>query len=154
MQPKKHVMSSMQSGLPKQSSSCVQHDCATQSPHSLPSEGHALKPQVPARQVPEQHSGSSLQSAPSGEQAASQTPPLQLPEQHSNELPHMPPSGVHAFWQTPPTQVPLQQLGPVMQGPPLGVHWLHCAPQICSASETQMLSHEPWQQNGSWAHTC
>lgn len=66
----------------------------------------------------------------------------------------MPPSGVQAFWQTPPTHVPLQQLGPVMHGPPFGVHWLHCAPQSCTASETQMLSQACWQQNASWAQTC
>ena len=48
-------------------------------------------------QLPEQHSGSLPQVAPSGEQASWQTPPLQLPEQHSNELLHMPPSGVQAF---------------------------------------------------------
>jgi hypothetical protein len=51
-------------------------------------------------------------------------------------------------------QVPLQQSGPAMQGPPFGVHWLHCAPQSCTASETQMLSQAPLQQNGSWAQTC
>lgn len=76
MHPKKQVMSSMQSGLPKQLSSCVQQLCATQSPHSEPSEGHWLNPQVPLRQDPEQHCCPDMQAAPSGAHAGPQTPPL------------------------------------------------------------------------------
>lgn len=66
MQPKKQVTSSMQSPLPKQSSTSLQQFCAMQSLHSDPSDGHSVNPQVPPMQSPLQHSGSLPHIAPSG----------------------------------------------------------------------------------------
>jgi hypothetical protein len=63
---RKHVKSSMQSGEPKHAWICEQQFCATQSPHTLPSLGHVVKPQKPRTHWPLQHAEPSWQVLPSG----------------------------------------------------------------------------------------
>ena len=99
----------MQSGSLKQFTIWSQHDCWTQSPHGVPSEGQSgLAPQMPPLHCPLQQSAGPLHIAPSGEQLAPQNPPTQAFEQHSLKATHEAPSGLHAGLQAPPVQSPLQ----------------------------------------------
>lgn len=100
----------MHDGFCRQFRSCEQHELATQSPHSEPSDGHiGTLPQMPFVHAPAQHSVASMQPAPSCLHCCPHVPIAHTPLQQSWKFMHGPPSGSHASWQMPPTQLPEQQ---------------------------------------------
>lgn len=150
---KKQVMSSTQSGEPKQPRICAQQFSATQSPHAEPSLGQAEGPQKPATHSPEQHSSGPPHSEPSGAHCEPQTLSTQLLLQQSSKVMQPAPSGKQASTQAPPSQVPEQQSGPVMQASPSGVQALQSTRQFASANATQPASQALVQQVKSSWHT-
>jgi len=101
-----------------------------------------------------QQSLGTVQVAPSGLHWLMHVPCAQTPLQHSLKFMQPPPFGVQGGAQMPPEQLPEQQFAPLAHIWPFGTHIvMQFAPQILTASCTQMVSQALLQQNGSCAHT-
>lgn len=177
MHSKKHVTSSAQVLSDRHWLSCVQQLDATQSPHSVPSDGHVSPPpQRPFTQSASQHSAGSMHVSPSGLHCVAQVPlgsqvPLQQasddeqlkpfgrqsthtpashsPLQHDSPAAQPPPFGVQGVSQTPPAHRPLQHSTSLMQVLPLSAQSPQVRPQIEVTSSTQLVSQLDVQQNVS-----